>query len=275
MQAIRGVSEIIDKYDLLLLDLWGVVHDGTQLYPGVMDALVVLKKQKKKIIFLSNAPRRSHKVKKVLAGFGIDESYYVDAVSSGEVGYQWLKEGKAPWGKNYVFIGPERDADVVDGLDYVRVNDVAKADFLLNVGYGSEQDEHDDSDEVLRAARNLGLPMLCLNPDLEVIKITGERYLCAGVIGKNYEQMGGKVVWFGKPYANVYEYSAAEVNVPKSRILAVGDSLETDIPGGQAFGVDTLFVSGGIGKHLSQAQIADECEKRRLTPRYIAPSFIY
>lgn len=275
MQEIRGLSEIIGNYDALLLDLWGVVHDGTQLYPGVMDALTELKNQNKQIIFLSNAPRRSHKVKKVLAGFGIDESHYADAVSSGEVGYHWLKDGKAPWGKNYVFIGPERDADVLDGLDYKRVDNIKDADFLLNVGFGSEQDEHDDAKEVLNEAKDLSIPMLCLNPDLEVIKITGERYLCAGVIGRNYEEMGGKVVWFGKPYANVYEYSAAELQVLKSRILAVGDSLDTDIPGGQAFGVDTLFVAGGIFKHLSQSEIEKECEKRGLSPRYMSHSFIY
>lgn len=272
MQSIKNLAAIADKYDLFLLDLWGVVHDGTHLYDGVQEALVFLHAKNKKVIFLSNAPRRSHKVKAVLKSLGVGEEYYLDAVSSGEVGYQWLADGKAPWGKRYFYIGPAKDADVLDGLDYIRVDDLKQADFLLNVGFGSEEQTTSDFTMLLRAAKSQGTPMLCLNPDLEVVKITGERFPCAGVIGRQYEAMGGAVTWFGKPYPEVYEYCLEEAHVEKSRMIMVGDSLETDIPGGQNYGIDTLLITGGILKHESQARIAEMCLAAGLRPTYTAPS---
>lgn len=273
MLSIKNISEIISRYDLFLLDLWGVIHDGSALYPGVKAALDLLKTQNKQVIFISNAPRRSHRVMSVLKGFGIGEGDYLAAVSSGEVGYQWLAEGHAPWGKKYYYLGPAKDADVLDGLDYIRVDDIKAADFLLNVGFGSEEQTTDDFTMLLHAARGLGMPMLCLNPDLEVVKITGERHPCAGVIGRQYEVIGGKVTWFGKPYAEIYDMCLAGLNVPKQRILAVGDSLETDIPGGQNYGIDTLLITGGILKHQSFVQIQEMCMQLGLRPNYVADAF--
>jgi HAD superfamily hydrolase (TIGR01459 family) len=273
MKTLGSLSSIIDKYDLWLLDLWGVVHDGSHLYPGVEEALALLKKENKKVIFISNAPRRSHRVKAVLGDLGVMENCYLDAVSSGEVGYQWLASGKAPWGKKYFYIGPSKDADVLDGLDYVRVDDIKECDFLLNVGFGSEEQTTADFSMLLRGSQKLALPMLCLNPDLEVVKITGHRFPCAGVIGREYERLGGKVTWFGKPYAAIYDYCLSEAVTPKNRILAVGDSLETDIPGGQNYGVDTLLITGGILKHHSETQVREMCEKLGLRPHYIASAF--
>ncbi len=273
MQSIQNIDSLIPNYDLFLLDLWGVIHDGSHLYPGVGEALMALKEAGKTIIFISNAPRRAHRVKAVLSGFGIAEGDYVDAVSSGEVGYQWLAAGKAPWGKRYYYIGPGKDADVLDGLDFARVDDVKQADFVLNVGFGSEEQTTEDFSMLLRAARSIGLPMLCLNPDLEVVKITGERHPCAGIIGRHYEQMGGAVTWFGKPYSEIYDFCLRGQEVAKSRILAVGDSLETDIPGGQNYGIDTLLVTGGILKHKQEREVQEMCMQLGLRPTYVTGGF--
>ncbi len=95
---------------------------------------------------------------------------------------------------------------MLDGLDYIRVHDLKDADFLLNVGFGSEEESAENWMPLLRAAKALGLPMLCLNPDMEVVKITGERYACAGVLAADYERMGGAVKYFGKPFPEVYEH---------------------------------------------------------------------
>lgn len=270
MTPLVSISGIVDKYDLFLLDLWGVVHDGSHLYPGVKNVLEMLKEKKKSVIFISNAPRRSYKVKAVLSTLGVTEDLYLDAVSSGEVGYNWLADGNAQWGRKYFYIGPGKDADVLDGLDFDRVDDVKQADFLLNVGFGSEEQTTDDYTMLLRAGRSIGLPMLCLNPDLEVVKITGEHFPCAGVLGRQYEAMDGSVTWFGKPYKEVYDFCLEKMDVPKGRILAVGDSLETDIPGGQAYGVDTMLVTGGILKKKTPQEIEAECRKLGLQPTYIA-----
>jgi HAD superfamily hydrolase (TIGR01459 family) len=305
MQHITGLSTVINGYDALLLDLWGVIHDGSELYPGVHDALVQLRGAGKKIIFLSNAPRRASKVKTALTGLGIEPALYDGVVSSGEAGYHYLAQNRLG---HYYYMGPDKDADVLDGLDYLRVDDLKAASFILNFGFGSEEQSTGDMTPVLRAARLLALPMLCLNPDLEVVKITGQRFPCAGVLAHAYQDMGGEVVWFGKPYAEVYDYSMQLLTSPsplegegrgggvssmdallkipphpnpppqggrgyagKPRILAIGDSLETDIPGALHYGIDCALVTGGILKEKTVSEIEGLCRELRLEPTYIMP----
>lgn len=269
MKPVTGISTIIANYDALILDLWGVVHDGSHLYPGVHETLGRLRKEGKKIIMLSNAPRRAETVEQKLNQLGIEKELYDGVLSSGEEGYQWLKSKACAWGKRYYYIGPPKDAGVLAGLDYQRVDDIKQADFLLNVGYGDDNHPLDEFTPLLRAARAGGLPMLCLNPDLEVVKISGERYPCAGAIAKQYEQMGGQVKWFGKPYPAVYERCMSMLgNVPKERVLMVGDGLGTDILGAQQFGIDSALVTGGLLKHESTTAINDLCLRQGVHPTY-------
>lgn len=276
MQPVAHFKTIVKEYDAFLLDLWGVVHDGSQLYPGVFDAITELNLAAKKIVFISNAPRRAHKVVKVLSQLGISPQMYTLAVSSGEVGYQWLAEGKAPWGKRYYFLGAAKDADIADGLSLSRTDDIKAADFIINCGFGVEEQTVQDYASLLRAAKSLSIPMLCLNPDLEVVKISGERFPCAGMIAKEYERMGGSVTWFGKPYGGIYESCMIPLGgMPKNRILAVGDSLETDIPGAQQFAIDAALVTGGILKHQTQEEIEAACAAQRLSPRYVMPALAW
>jgi HAD superfamily hydrolase (TIGR01459 family) len=274
MQAIDGIAAIAARYDGFILDLWGVIHDGSHLYPGVHDTLVKLRQQGKKMIMLSNAPRRVRKVEAVLHQLGIEPALYDHVLSSGEVGYHWLASGQPTFGRRYYYIGPAKDLDVLDGLDYRRVDDLKEADFLLNVGFGSEGQNDDDWSPLLRAARGLSLPMVCLNPDLEVVRITGERAACAGVHAQSYQRMGGQVIWFGKPYPGVYEECMQVFGaMDKSRIVAIGDSLETDIPGAVRFGIDSVLVTGGILKTLPPSELAALCRRMELYPSYIIPHF--
>lgn len=274
MQRITGIAAVAKSYDAFILDLWGVIHDGTQLYAGVKDALEMLRAHNKKILFLSNAPRRASKVEAVLNRLGIGSPLYDGVISSGEAGYLWLREANAPLGIHYFYIGPEKDTDVLDGLPYLRVERLEKADFILNVGFGSDEPVDNEHDADLGQALSLGLPMLCLNPDLEVVKISGERFPCAGVLARSYEAQGGRVVWFGKPYSAVYEACAAVLSgVPSGRILAVGDSLETDIPGAKAYGLDSLLVTGGILKNKTHEDICNMCAVLSLEPRFMIAHF--
>ena len=273
MKTIGSLSSIIDRYDALILDLWGVVHDGSTLYPGILEVLAQLKSANKKVIFLSNAPRRSHKVVAVLQQLGVDKSMYMEAVSSGEMGYRWLKES-TDWGKHYLYIGPSKDADVLDGLDYQRVDDLKQADFLLNVGFGSEEQSTDDWMPLLRGARGAGLAMMCLNPDLVVVKQSGERYACAGELAGQYERLGGKVVWFGKPYPQVYEYCFNALATEKKRVLAIGDSLHTDIKGAQDAKIDSVLVTGGILKSEAH-RLGELCEEYKVEPTYMMPELVW
>jgi HAD superfamily hydrolase (TIGR01459 family) len=275
MKKISSIATIAARYDALLLDLWGVVHDGTHLYPGAKEAMTQLKKAGKKIILVSNAPRRSHKAITVLGQLGVTPDLYDHVITSGELGYQWLAGGNADWGKRYYYIGPGKDADILHGLDYVRTDDLRQCDFLLNVGFGSEEEQAADFAQLLRSAAAQGLPMLCLNPDLEVVKITGERFACAGVLAADYEKFNGAVTYFGKPFAAVYDYCLKYLApTDESHILAVGDGIMTDIKGAVDFGLDAVLVTGGIFKKDEHA-IEALCEKHGAVPRYIMPALAW
>jgi len=273
MQSISDLAPIISRYDALLLDLWGVIHDGSHLYPDVKETLVALRNAHKKIIFISNAPRRVAKAAAVLEQLGVRREWYDDIITSGEIGYQWLSSNPEKWGKRYYYIGPSKDADILDGLDYRRSDDIKNSDFLLNVGFGTEEQCSDDWQMLFRAAHALNLPMLCLNPDMEVVKISGEVYPCAGVLAFDYEKIGGKVTYFGKPYPEVYEHCMKIfAGTPKQKILAIGDGIATDIAGATRFGVDSVLVTGGILKK-NGGDIAALCKKYNAAPNYIIPAF--
>lgn len=250
MKTIQHFSTILPQYDSFILDLWGVVHDGTAMYPGAKECMQQMQAAGKQVVILSNAPRRAAKAQVVLDALGVGRDLYQGIYTSGEVAYQQLGQGKLDLGRRYLFIGPQRDADVLDGLGLERVFALDQADFLLNVGFGSEQDETANVSELLGNAQQKNIPMLCLNPDLHVVKITGERFECAGVIAADYKAIGGVVHYYGKPYSAVYDVvHAALGHAEKRSILAIGDGPDTDIRGAVSFGVDSLLITGGIMKH--------------------------
>lgn len=283
MQFVDHFSVLSERYDAFLLDLWGVVHDGTQIYPGARECLERLHAGGKKVVFLSNAPRRAHKVAKVLAGYGVEENWYTGIVSSGEVGFHALERGELPYGKRYYYIGPERDADMMDGLDFTPVPTVAGCDFILNLGFGSEGEATEQFHPVLQEAARLKKPMLCLNPDLEVVKITGERYPCAGAIAREFENLGGNAAYFGKPYPQVYAMALRLLgDVERGKVLVVGDSLHHDIAGANRVGIQSTLVTGGLLREqfagltddeASLASLREYCRAERAMPDYAMPTF--
>lgn len=274
MKLLSNVSSIIPHYDAFLLDLWGVVHDGSQLYAGVCDTISLLRKSGKKIIFLSNAPRRAKRAESVLKSLGIKRELYDHIVTSGEVGYEWLVSGSAPYGKNYFFIGAEKDHDLLYNTAFNEVQTLEKADFILNLGFGTDEQPADHFTDILAKARKLNLPMLCLNPDFEVVKISGEHFPCAGVIARDYEEIGGKATYFGKPHSAVYEHCHKLLGkTDKTKILAIGDSLDTDIKGAKNFNVNSVLVMGGILREKTIPQIEELCLSSGLRPNYLLPKF--
>lgn len=276
MQHLTHLIDIVNKYDAILLDLWGVIHDGTQLYPESEACLRALHEQEKQVLFISNAPRRAAKAEQVLLQLGLSKELYSGVVTSGEVAYQVLEEGQLDLPETYFFIGPDRDADVFDGLPYRRVEDIAQAGFLLNVGFGSEGESSDDWKPILQSAREHGLSMLCLNPDMEVVKMTGERFACAGVIAQAYRKLGGEVLWFGKPYPEIYERCLMKLEgVDKRRVLAVGDSLHTDVLGANQADIESVLVTSGIMHAKLKDKTPEELKayfmEEDIRPDYIMP----
>jgi len=250
IRLIDGMRELAPHYDGLILDLWGVVHDGTAPFPGVLDCMQRLIDAGKRLVLLSNAPRRSDDVVRRIAKIGVPDHLFHGVMSSGEEAWLHLHRRDDPFyarlGRRCLHIGSDRDLEIRDGLGLIFVETPAEAEFLLNTGPAGWEDTIEDYAPDLREARALDLPMVCANPDLVVVH-NGRPALCAGALAEEYERIGGRVRWHGKPYPSVYASCLDLLGIAdKSRILAIGDSLRTDIAGAAAAGIDSLFIAGGI-----------------------------
>ncbi len=250
VKLLHGIGEIADAYDGFILDVWGVLHDGLQPFSGVLDALARLRQDGKRVVVLSNAPRRARPVGQRLTEIGIPPELYDHIHTSGEETWQHLQRRDDPFyaglGRACYLIAPPRDNSVLDGLDVERVEDVDGAEFVFNTGPWGWDEDVVRYETMLQSARRRDLPMVCANPDL-VVHHQGRRAICAGAIAQRYEELGGKVRWHGKPFAAVYDTVVDLLGIAdRRRILAIGDSLRTDIAGANSAGIDSVLVAGGI-----------------------------
>ncbi|MBP2233349.1 HAD superfamily hydrolase (TIGR01459 family) [Azospirillum agricola] len=250
IQQLPGIASVIDRYDGFILDLWGVLHDGERAYPGVPDCLDRMKAAGKTICLLSNAPRRTAGVIAKLDGMGLGRDRYHHVMTSGEAAYEALRDRDDPWhaalGRRLYHIGPERDTDVFEGLGYSVAATPDEADFVMNTGIVVFGETLADYQPQLDACRHANLPMICANPDL-IVMVGPQMVICAGTLAARYEAMGGDVRQHGKPHAPVYDRCLKLMGLgDKSRILAVGDSLRTDVAGANAAGLDVALVTAGI-----------------------------
>jgi HAD superfamily hydrolase (TIGR01459 family) len=255
---LRGLREIVGGYDGFILDLWGVLHDGRAPMPGVLDCLERLKSAGKRTTILSNAPRRAALVEARVAEIGIPRTLYDNLMCSGEETWLHLSRRTDPFyaalGSRCYHIGPKRDDTMLADIGLRRVDEVAEADFILNTGPSEYEATVEQYEPLLQAAQARELPMVCANPDLVVIH-QGRRAICAGALAQRYEEIGGAVRWHGKPFPSIYETCFGLLGVAdRNRILAVGDSLRTDIAGANAVGIASVLVLGGIhGEELGVA----------------------
>ena len=250
LRLIDGMHALAADYDGFILDLWGVVHDGTAPFPGVLDCMGRLVAAGKRVVLLSNAPRRADDVVRRIATIGVPEGLYHGVMSSGEEAWQYLHDRTDPFyavlGRRCLHIGSERDLEIREGLDLDFVATPGQADFILNTGPALWEDTIEDYAPALAAARARNLAMVCANPDLVVIH-NGRPALCAGALAEDYQSIGGQVRWHGKPYPSVYDSCLALLGISeRSRILAIGDSLRTDIAGAAGAGIDSLLIAGGV-----------------------------
>lgn len=250
VRLIDGMRVLAPQYDGFILDLWGVVHDGTAPFPGVLDCMERLLGAGKRLVLLSNAPRRSDDVVRRIARIGVPQRLYHGVMSSGEEAWQSLKHRNEPFyaalGSRCLQIGSDRDLEMREGLNLTFVDTPAEADFILNTGPAEWEDTIETYAPVLRTALAQGLPMVCANPDLVVIH-DGKPALCAGALAEEYERLGGRVRWHGKPYPSVYDSCLGLLGISdKRRILAIGDSLRTDIAGAAGAAIDSLLIAGGV-----------------------------
>ncbi len=286
LRVIDGVRDLAPAYDGFILDLWGVVHDGVAPFPGVLDCMGRLVRAGKRIVLLSNAPRRADDVVRRIAKIGVPEGLYHGVMSSGEEAWQYLHDRQDPFyaalGRRCLHICSERDLEIREGLDLDFVDTPGEADFILTTGPAEWEDTHEDYRPVLEAARGRDLPMVCANPDLVVIH-AGRPALCAGAIAEEYEALGGRVRWHGKPYPSVYDSCLALLGIAeRRRILAIGDSLRTDIAGAARAGIDSLLIAGGIhaaefsaNRALDRHKIDAAIRASATNPLAVAAGFVW
>jgi HAD superfamily hydrolase (TIGR01459 family) len=245
-----GLSALAERYDAFIIDLWGVMHDGLQAYPAAVAALSQLRQAGKRSVVLSNAPRRAAAIAARNAEIGIPAELPDHLLSSGEDAWQHLKTRPDAWyqalGRRCYHLGPARDHGMHEGLDIDFVDSLAEADFILNTGILNDSDVVETYRGFLNEALSRGLPMICANPDLIVMRGDAME-ICAGALALDYEEKGGRVRWHGKPHPEVYRSCFALLpDVAPARIAAIGDSLRTDVAGAQAAGIDSIFIAGGI-----------------------------
>lgn len=250
VDLISGLRELAPRYDGFILDLWGVIHDGLAPMPGAIDCLRSLIDAGKRIVLLSNAPRRGDDVIRRITAIGVPVGLYHGVMSSGEEAWQHLKRRDDPFyaalGWRCLHIGSERDLEIREGLGLEYVDAPADAQFILNTGPAGWDDRIENYEPLLRESLARDLPMVCANPDL-VVQRGSTLHLCAGALAKWYEEAGGRVRWHGKPFLPVYDSCVVLLGAAqRSRILAIGDSLRTDIAGAAGAGIDSLLIAGGI-----------------------------
>lgn len=236
-----ALQSLDPKYRVILCDVWGVVHNGVELYPGARECLAGWREQGRFVILLTNAPRTAAAVAVQLAQIGLPSECWDVIATSGEAGIAALKSVARPVG----FLGTQADLANLTQAG-VGVADGEAFDELACTGLTETRREVEDYREDLERWADRGVRFHCLNPDRVVVR-GGVNEPCAGALADIYEDLGGEVVWYGKPHPAIYAHALGLAgNPPREQVLAVGDGLQTDILGAARMGFDTVFITGGI-----------------------------
>lgn len=265
---IDGLSRIADGYDLLLCDVWGVLHNGLAAKPAAVSALSSFRQGGGTVVMITNAPRQRKSVFAQLAKLGVPSGTFDTVVTSGDVTRSLIAQGPA----NILHIGTEKDLNLFEGLNVELVGE-DEAEVVVCSGPWDEQTETpEDYTPLLARLKDRGLSMICANPDI-VVELGDRLIYCAGAIAREYERLGGKTQIAGKPYRPIYDLALSEAGriagktFDSKRILAIGDGMPTDIAGAAAYGVDALYISGGIH---AQEYGAPEEPDHNLVGRFLA-----
>lgn len=246
---LSAFAEIADSYDGFIFDVWGTLYDGGNAFPEALDTVRALAGVDKKILVLSNSPRIPAIVGERLAGIGFDLAWFTEIVTSGGMVADIVGGRRdatsAALGERVLWLGRGRFPDTVPDGSFTVVESVEEADWILNAGPEGPESRLEDYESQLSGSMARDLPMICANPDKSVVH-GGVRQICAGAMAERYEEMGGTVRYFGKPYPEIFARCLDHIDLPAERVLVVGDNLETDILGANRTGIDSLLLGCGI-----------------------------
>jgi HAD superfamily hydrolase (TIGR01459 family) len=242
------MREVVDGVDVVLSDIWGVVHNGLVAFPEACEALHTFRARGGTVVLITNAPRPADSVQRQLRKLGVADDTYDAIVSSGDLTRNFVAGHS---GQSVFWLGPERDNSIYRGLDPVFAP-LESANYIVCTGpFDDETETPEDYRAMMMQARERNLTLICANPDIVVER--GDRLIyCAGAIAELYRELGGEVIFYGKPHRPIYERAMAIAQerrgkaTPHSHVLAIGDSVRTDLTGAHGFGIKCLFVTRGI-----------------------------
>jgi HAD superfamily hydrolase (TIGR01459 family) len=242
------VAALASGYDVLLCDVWGVIHNGVTAFPEACDALARMRQDGGTVVLITNSPRPADGLMLQLDRIGVPRGSYDGIVSSGDVTRAVIAERP---GQTVFLIGPPRDLPIFAGL-HVSLVDAETADYVVCSGlFDDTRETPEDYRQLLTRLQARGLFMVCANPDV-VVERGDQLVYCAGALADLYQTLGGDVLFAGKPYPPLYVRALAKAEaargakVPLDRVLAIGDSVRTDLKGAASLGVDCLFMTSGI-----------------------------
>jgi HAD superfamily hydrolase (TIGR01459 family) len=269
-----GIAKIADSYDALLCDIWGVVHDGSHAHEKAVEALRNFRARRGPVILLSNAPRPAEDVEEQFARLAVPSDCYDSILTSGVIAREDIARRSMERRLPLLHIGPERDRGIIAGLPVICV-DSEQAEIVLCTGlFDDDSETPEDYRTLLSNLQNRGLTLLCANPDI-VVQRGGKLIWCAGALARLYADLGGAVVYYGKPHMPIYDAALARLRMAAKRdvlqVLVLGDGLETDIRGANGAGLDAVFIADGIHgediPELTPTALAALFEHARVTAR--------
>ena len=286
-KIIQSISDIISQYDVFILDQWGVMHDGYKGYDLAINSVDKLIRENKKLIIISNSSKRKISSIVRLKSLGFDKNNFIEVMTSGEMIWQEISTSIHNYGnylKNCFHI---YDSSKEDGLEFR--NGLEKFNFVSQINDANfilactpfENTEPIDYIPILKDALSMNLVMFCANPDFVTIEKNNDKNLyCMGTVADLYDHMGGKVVILGKPCKEIYEESCKNIeDLNKTKILAIGDSMDHDILGANNFNIDSVLISSGIHKDLFDKGLEiglneiKNSKKWNFSPTYICQNF--
>ncbi|PRX07284.1 UNVERIFIED_ORG: HAD superfamily hydrolase (TIGR01459 family) [Martelella mediterranea] len=274
-RSIPALSAVYDAYDVILCDVWGVLHNGVASFDAAKKALADARAAGKTVILLTNSPRLSPAVSKQLVNLGVTDAAYDGIVTSGDVTKKIVSEGP----RKLFFLGPERDIGLVSETG-VELVEAEEAESILCTGlFDDETETPEDYRDMLSGFAARGLPLVCANPDLIVTR--GDRLIpCAGALAALYEELGGTTLIAGKPHQPIYDAALEKArtllgDVDKARILAIGDGMPTDVLGAMNYGLDLLYIAEGIhaADYTREGTVDEALLKRFLTDKGATPKY--
>ncbi|WP_336294556.1 TIGR01459 family HAD-type hydrolase [Bartonella sp. CB169] len=260
MNELTDLDAVIEHYDAVFCDVWGVVHNGVNTFKPALKVLHKIRQMGKNVVFLTNSPRLRKDVIAQLQSMDVHSGYYDAIITSGDVTRDLIRA--AP--RKVFFIGQQRDLMLFEGLDCELVEEW-EASVVVCSGFLEDFDEDPAAyEDMFRRIRARNLPFICANPDV-IVHYGSQEFWCAGALARLYQQLGGEVRIAGKPHAPIYECAFEKLQtirgkVERSQILAIGDGLLTDVKGAAHFGLDALYIMGGIhrGEYMQNGVLDQE-----------------